>query len=149
MRIFELNVVGYPRPQGSKRHVGNGVMVESSKGLKAWRDQLTLLAQQQRPNVPLDGPVSIAMSFRFGRPKAHYRSGKASGELKPNAPTYATSRVLGDGSKLQRAVEDALVDARWMTDDSLIADWTGEKLYVDEHAGEVAGVRIRVIELLK
>ena len=27
-------------PQGSKKHVGNGIMVETSKRLKAWRNQV-------------------------------------------------------------------------------------------------------------
>ena len=32
--------VGIPAPQGSKRHVGNGIMIEQSASLPAWRNQL-------------------------------------------------------------------------------------------------------------
>ena len=38
--MSELVVVvyGVPAPQGSKRHVGHGILVESSKKLRPWRD---------------------------------------------------------------------------------------------------------------
>ena len=29
--MIEIKVIGLPAPQGSKRHVGHGVMIESSK----------------------------------------------------------------------------------------------------------------------
>ena len=32
--------VGIPAPQGSKRHVGRGIMIEQSASLPAWRNQL-------------------------------------------------------------------------------------------------------------
>ena len=32
-------------PQGSKKHVGNGIMVETSKRLKSWRNQVNLRAK--------------------------------------------------------------------------------------------------------
>lgn len=31
-----FHVIGLPAPQGSKKHVGHGVMVESSKKVKPW-----------------------------------------------------------------------------------------------------------------
>jgi hypothetical protein len=34
MREFSIFIVGDPAPQGSKRHVGNGVMIEASKKVK-------------------------------------------------------------------------------------------------------------------
>lgn len=141
-----LDVAGHAKPQGSKRHVGNGVMVESSKGLKAWRDQLKVLAQQQRPPHPIAGPVEITLGFRFVRPKSHYFTGRRSDVLREDAPRWATTKNVGDGSKLQRAVEDSLVDACWLADDSLVARWVGEKVWVDRHTG-TPGVRITVREL--
>ena len=32
-------------PQGSKKHVGNGIMVETSKRLKSWRKQVEMRAK--------------------------------------------------------------------------------------------------------
>ena len=37
---FTFTVLGTPAPQGSKRHVGKGVMVESSRGCKPWRQDV-------------------------------------------------------------------------------------------------------------
>ena len=32
-------------PQGSKKHVGNGIMIETSKRLKSWRKQVEMRAK--------------------------------------------------------------------------------------------------------
>ena len=40
MTEIKWMTVGIPVPQGSKRHVGNGIMIEQSAGLPAWRNQL-------------------------------------------------------------------------------------------------------------
>ena len=37
-RMIEIKVIGLPAPQGSKRHVGHGVMIESSNNVKPWRE---------------------------------------------------------------------------------------------------------------
>jgi len=42
-----LFVPGAPAPQGSKRHVGNGVMVEASKHRKLRRDFEQVLAEKR------------------------------------------------------------------------------------------------------
>jgi hypothetical protein len=39
-----FTVYGVPRPQGSKRHVGNGRMVESSPRVAEWRTLVALEA---------------------------------------------------------------------------------------------------------
>src|SRR5690606_16868121 len=52
---LELFVPGRPAPQGSKRHVGNGVMLESSKAVAAWRTTIAWHAAQAYREPPLDG----------------------------------------------------------------------------------------------
>lgn len=42
--MIEITVHGLPAPQGSKRHVGRGVMVESSKNVKPWRSAVVWAA---------------------------------------------------------------------------------------------------------
>ena len=37
MSLLQFYVVGDPAPQGSKKHVGNGRFIESSKKLAPWR----------------------------------------------------------------------------------------------------------------
>ena len=58
-------VPGVPAPQGSKRHVGNGRMVESSKDLPAWRHSVGWKAREAMGNRPVFvGPVAVNISFR-------------------------------------------------------------------------------------
>ena len=45
MTRVEFTVLGVPAPQGSKRHVGRGVLVESSNALGPWRDAVAWAAR--------------------------------------------------------------------------------------------------------
>jgi crossover junction endodeoxyribonuclease RusA len=128
-----------PQPQGSKRHLGNGVMVESCKNLKPWR----YLVQQAAINLnhpTITGPVSLSCVFLFPRPKSHYT---AKGTLKPSAPAFHS--VKPDGSKCLRSTEDALVDAGLLQDDARIAVSSYTKRYTT--SGEHPGALITLIPL--
>ena len=46
---FSLTVYGVAAPQGSKRHVGNGVMIESSNRVRPWRQDVRFAALEKRP----------------------------------------------------------------------------------------------------
>lgn len=132
--MLTFTVAGMPpAPQGSKRHVGNGRMIESSKNVKPWR----YLVQQAAINLnhpTITGPISITCTFLFPRPKSHYTT---KGTLKPSAPTYHA--VKPDGSKCLRSTEDALVDSGLLTDDSRIALASFTKRYATatEHPGAI------------
>lgn len=67
--MTRLYVPGVPRPQGSKRHVGRGIMVESSKHLPAWRKVVAVAARAAHTGTPYDGPVTITAEFIMPRPK--------------------------------------------------------------------------------
>jgi crossover junction endodeoxyribonuclease RusA len=112
-----------PAPQGSKRHLGNGVMVESSKNVKPWRYLVQQAAIATGAEMITVG-VSMSTVFLFNRPKGHYRK---DGSLTANAPRWHTVRP--DGSKLLRSTEDAIVDAGLLRDDSLICCSTFTKRY--------------------
>ena len=104
---FTFTVLGKPAPQGSKRHVGRGVMVESSKRCKPWRQDVRHTALDLRPEdwyANMDAAISISVVFVFARPKNHFRT---NGQLKPSAPTYCTARI-GDVDKLARSILDSL-----------------------------------------
>lgn len=110
---------GHPAPQGSKRHVGNGVMIESSKRLKPWREIVRLAAREMMRELnqpePLDGPLIGAMIFSMPRPKTVTR------ELPDRVP---------DLSKLLRAVEDSMTDAGVWVDDARVVGYVRlQKLY--------------------
>ena len=122
-------------PQGSKRHVGNGVMLESCKRVKPWR--LLVAEAAVRAGVPLlRGPVTISVVFLFVRPMGHFRKDNS---LKPSAPKHHAVRP--DGSKLIRSTEDALSKLLF-EDDSRIVTGTWHKRYCVE--GERPGAVITV-----
>ena len=128
-----------PQPQGSKRHLGNGVMVESCKNLKPWR-YLVQQAAVATNHPTITGPVSLSCIFLFPRPKSHYNT---KGTLKPSAPTFHS--VKPDGSKCLRSTEDALVDAGLLQDDARIATSTYTKRYCTPN--ESPGALITIIPL--
>lgn len=121
-----LTIVAYglPAPQGSKKHLGNGVMVESSKHVKPWRQDVkyaALAATQAMPGwAPLDGPLVASMVFAFARPKSHYRTGRNAHLLRATAPTRPA--VYPDLSKIIRSTEDALTGVAW-ADDSRVVEY--------------------------
>jgi Holliday junction resolvase RusA-like endonuclease len=126
-----VTVHGLPAPQGSKSFKGRGtngkgVMVESSKNVKPWRQDVkhAALAEIDRiePNLwrPLDGPLAVAMTFTFVRPKGHWRTGRNAHLLRDTAPARPAGRP--DLSKLARSTEDALTGVIW-TDDARIVEY--------------------------
>lgn len=131
--MTELLIIAYgtPAPQGSKRHLGNGVMVESSKKVKPWREAVKHAALDALwPSwTPLDGPIHLAVTFTFNRPQGHWRTGRNAHLLRDAAPRYPAG--MPDLSKLIRSTEDALTDAGVWKDDARVVDVTASKRYAD------------------
>ena len=128
-----FTVNGTPGAQGSKRSLGNGVMVESSKRVKPWRSDVKAAAEAA--HLASDewdratGAVGVQVTFRFARPKSHYRTGRNAAILRDDAPTYVTSHGKGDNDKLQRSTFDALTASGVIADDSLIVAVHAFKVY--------------------
>lgn len=113
---------GIPRPQGSKRHVGNGVMIEASD-VKPWRKAIANAVFEawirSGDDRAFTGPVVVWATFFLPRPKS----------VKRFLPT-----VSPDLDKLQRALGDALsIDSNALTDDAIIVKWHSAKVYADSH----------------
>lgn len=125
-------MAGHPRPQGSKRHVGNGRMVESSKHVAGWRQQIACAARSGGGILPV-GPVAVTLDFVMPRPKQT-----------PKRTPPAIKRT-GDADKLARAALDAITDV-WITDDCLVTvlHITKRIAEPDEQAG--VGIRCTPIE---
>lgn len=141
-RHLAFTVRGIPGAQGSKRHVGHGVMIESSKKVKPWRSDVQAAAedairQWETDNSatwePLTAPVKVYAHFTFARPRSHYRTGRNAHLLRVDAPEWVTSRACGDLDKLCRSTFDALTAAGVLADDSLIATLAATKAY-SEHS---------------
>ena len=140
-RTISFRVHGTPAPMGSKRHVGNGKMIESSKAVKPWRQDVASAAVDALPPegwTPMDGPLGLHVMFIFPRPASHYGTGRNAALLKPSAPAYKQSAP--DLSKLVRSTEDALTDAGVWRDDARVAHILAEKTYGDS-PGAVITIR--------
>jgi len=134
--LFDIFVPGIPVPQGSKTPWGT----EANPQTRPWRATLAWYARKAwNAKPPMSGPLYLVVEFFFPRPKSHYRTGKNAGKLKPTAPRWKPGKP--DGDKLQRAVQDALVDAGVIRDDALFVAWHGSKEYADQ-----PGVKIIVTE---
>ena len=143
---LRFEVLGIPAPQGSKRHVGNGVMVEMSKRLPAWRLDVKDAAQGAIAACewPLDaqGAVHVDYVFRFPRPRSHFGTGRNIAMLRHDAPAYVTSQAFGDQDKLERSTADAMESAGVFKNDAQVVSSTAVKRYCNR--GELPGASIRV-----
>ena len=128
--ICTFSVIGTPVQQGSKRHVGNGRMIEAANGHREWRHSVAVEAARvaaELPDAPLDRPLCLAVQFRFAVPKVRRKAAVAAGGLwKVTAP---------DTDKLARAVGDALTDSGLIVDDSRLALVLASKVEVEGWTG--------------
>lgn len=124
--------------------VGN-VMLESSKKVMPWRQDVKYQVAQQYQGPVINWAVFVEIEFLFYRPKSHYNS---KGLLKPAAPAHLVSRGHGDLDKLLRSTFDALsatTGGSVFADDAFIVKTTSVKRYCA--AGEQSGALIRVRQL--
>jgi len=128
-----------PAPQGSKRHVGGGRMIESSAKVKPWREAVR--QEALATGAPMvAGPVFVQLTFRFIRPKGHHN---AKGMIKPSAPIDHVKRP--DLDKLVRSTLDGLTGALF-TDDSQVAFMVASKEYAAPGQREGATIEVRNME---
>jgi Holliday junction resolvase RusA-like endonuclease len=139
----ELVVYGQPAPQGSKSFMGvkggRGILVESSKKVKPWRQDVKAAAEAfiepLRPWTPLDGPLVARMVFTMRKPASA-----------PKRRTTYPDRIP-DLSKLVRSTEDALVEAGLLKDDARIVKYVDTaKVFPGEgeHALDSTGAHITI-----
>lgn len=101
-----ITVHGKAAPQGSKRHLGRGVMVESSKAVKPWREAVKAAALDVGGHIP--GPVIASVTFTMPKPQSAPKRRRTWPDRTP------------DISKLLRSTEDALTDAGMWEDDARV-----------------------------
>jgi crossover junction endodeoxyribonuclease RusA len=116
-------VYGLPAPQGSKRSLGNGILVESSKAVRPWRTDVKHAALACiPPGWDTTLPMSLSIVFRFKRPQG-------------------TSARAGDIDKLQRSTLDSLTGVAF-DDDRQVVSVNASKRYCvgDEPQGALITV---------
>jgi len=131
--LAEFEVIGLPAAQGSKRHVGNGVMVEMAKGHKPWRAAVAAAARDVAPAEPITGPLILEVDFRFAMPKSRPAAVRHRG--------WGPKTTAPDLDKLVRSVGDALTAGGLIRDDALICMVAASKTEVDGWTG--ATIRLR------
>ena len=129
--MIRIVVYGLPAPQGSKRYVGTskagrGILVESSKAVKPWREAVKSAALEQvAGQSPLDGPLAVRMVFTLPKPASAPKKRRTWPCRKP------------DASKLARSTEDAMTDAGVWIDDARIVRLEAIKAYPLEAGGSL------------
>ena len=131
-KSFAFVVRGLPQPQGSARafnnpKTGRAFIVSKSRNVSEWRQAIKTNLTWEWRGPPIDGPVGLGLIFVFPRPKS----------LKKGRVLHTTRP---DGSKLLRAVEDAMTGVAY-TDDKQVQSMV-LKVYGDE-----PGVHIYICEL--
>jgi crossover junction endodeoxyribonuclease RusA len=121
-----FRVDGLPIAQGSKRHVGRGILVESAKGLEPWRKAIKEAAGKAHP-ITLTGALEVRVQFFFPRPQSHRGTGRNAGRLKESAPTHHLH--YPDLDKLLRALFDGLTSSGLILDDKYIVAVAADKMY--------------------
>jgi Holliday junction resolvase RusA-like endonuclease len=118
-------VQGLPRSQGSKNAYNRGgriVLVESAKGLKAWRETIAYVAASTNP-VITDQAVKLSLLFLLPAPKKAVRQ-------------FPTTKP--DLDKLARAVMDALTGVYYL-DDAQVVALDLQKAYTNAEPGVYIG----------
>jgi Holliday junction resolvase RusA-like endonuclease len=141
--VLSIVVYGDPAPQGSKKFVGmiagRGMLVESSKRVKPWRQDVVAAAREVvAGQAPLDGALVVRMVFTLPKPASAPKRKRTWPNKKP------------DVSKLARSTEDALVTAGAITDDARIVEYSRlAKVFPNEDPEALSspGVRIAIRRL--
>ena len=120
--MFKIDVLGLPKPQGSKR-VFNGRVVEAAgQGLKVWRKQIeeSCLALVSEEHSLLLDAVRVEVDFYLPRPVSVPRKKRPEPLVPP------------DLDKLLRGLLDGIGQSQiiWQ-DDSQVCEIVARKLYAD------------------
>lgn len=136
-----VTVYGLPAPQGSKRHVGKGILVESSKRVKPWRQDVVAAALEAKEDYgSIAGHVKVSIIFTMPKPASAHRGPKSK---KPRAWPAG-----GDIDKLARSTLDALgrkKGAGLIEDDGRVVELNLAKRFVGEpDALDAPGAHIEI-----
>lgn len=110
MTSVSFTVPGKPAPQGSKRHVGRGILIESCKDVGAWRERVAITAHNAMNSQPLTtGAVAVWIEFVLPRPLSTPKRSTPAATKKPDLDKLAraildaiTHTVIADDSQVVR-----------------------------------------------
>jgi len=150
MTSVQFDVVGEPKPQGSKsafvnRKTGRAIVVDagdasSRQNLKAWRAAVAEKAREAAAGGfgCIAGPVQVDVFFRLPMPASRPKRFRLFGRWKIEAP---------DSDKLARSLGDSLTESGLIEDDAKIVVWRIAKIEVWQ-AWIGATVRVTSLDLI-
>lgn len=143
--MIQFTVHGDPKPEPRPRAFrrGNAVGVTSGTSADSWREAIGLAAKPHAPQVPINGPVRLNVSFRFARPKYHYGTGRNAGKVKASASRYPDGD-LNDMDNMLKSVMDVLTSVGVWRHDGLVVRSDLAKDWADD---QPPGADIRIEEL--
>lgn len=127
-------VVGVPGAQGSKRHVGGGRMIESSKKVGPWREAVA--AQLVAAGAAKFGAAAVRFTVEF----VLVRPGYLDKGKKPKPTPYHIAPP--DLDKCVRSTCDALTIAGIWADDKNVCELVARKRYAEP--SEATGAMIMI-----
>lgn len=125
--FVEGDPVAQPRPRAWARKGPGGKVTArmyDAGTAKPWRERIAAAVLPLRPEAPLDGPLSLELTFLMRRPKSHFRK---SGTVRESAPTHPTGKP--DIDNLVKAITDELTQLSVWQDDSQVVCVYAKKLY--------------------
>jgi crossover junction endodeoxyribonuclease RusA len=133
---MRIEVYGSPAGQGSKRYVGNGLMIESSKKVKPFREAVKWAVLEAKPydGFMFHGPVAVMMTFTMKKSKSA-----------PKTRTTYADRAP-DLDKMLRAAFDACTQSGIWEDDARVVLCLCAKVFPNEGRDSLPspGVVIRI-----
>lgn len=99
--------------------IPSGASAESEHVIRSLVIKAINERQLRLEDIDLEGPRYVKITVLLPRPKAHYRTGKHSEEIKNTAPVYPCSKP--DVDKLARTVLDALTGIIWRDDAQVVS----------------------------
>ena len=127
-----------PVTKGSFVHGKRSTFYVGSKKIKSFEASVVAAVQESfGARSAIECAVRIDYTFRFARPKSHFRKDGTVLARKVNAIPRK------DLDKLERCVNDALVKACVLKDDTQIVESRARKTYLDA-IGARSGVSVRI-----
>jgi Holliday junction resolvase RusA-like endonuclease len=136
---IRFTIYGKPASQSRPRFFRRGRGIGSYDPNKKEKNDLVAVSKEYAPEKPFDVPVRVDIIAFFKRPKSHYRTGKYSHLLKPNAPKYHTSKP--DWDNIGKFYCDAYNGLFWK-DDSYVAIGSVRKLYTENEERTIIIIRL-------
>lgn len=133
-QVLELDILGIPAPQGSKKIIHGRLIEASGDKLKKWRKQIASSCLESQGSWQLSFlPIEVEVIFWLPRPKT----------ITPAKRFYPVTPP--DLDKLLRALLDGIGQsgAIW-GDDSQVVRITAWKAYADERD---SGAQVRIWEI--